>query len=325
MASLDAALEPLLRAKQPLDFERAKWTLFDALLSLAQRDPPSAAADERREHGRGERYRREQDQQTPEDRANAGGVGRGLAAAALVQHGVEAVAGNPGHAVECALDPAERILAQREVMLGADLEADVAQLDINEQFALFFPELRPFFLEGAPFFDTRIRAVHTRNLADPNWGVKLTGQEGRHGIGVLAVEDATTNLLLPGPESSEVETIEDESLAAVARYRLDVGEASTVGMLFTGREATDYRNIVAGVDGNRRHQPGDPRRQCRGTAGAKRAGQLDDLRCPPDHRMLHRYRRGRLRHQRQHRHQQGATTDRAHERFRDATHALHVT
>jgi hypothetical protein len=131
----------------------------------------------------------------------------------------------------------------------SQVEADVAQLDINEQFALFFPELRPFFLEGASFFDTRIRAVHTRNLADPNWGVKMTGQEGKNGIGVLAVEDAQTNLLLPGPESSEVETIDDESLAGVVRYRRDVGEASTIGLLLTGREADDYSNAVAGVDG----------------------------------------------------------------------------
>lgn len=134
----------------------------------------------------------------------------------------------------------------------SQVEADVAQLDINEQFALFFPELRPFFLEGASFFDTRIRAVHTRNLADPNWGVKLTGQEGKNGLGVLAVEDAQTNLLLPGPESSDVETIEDESLAGVLRYRRDVGQASTIGVLFTGREANDYSNVVGGVDGKLR-------------------------------------------------------------------------
>jgi hypothetical protein len=130
----------------------------------------------------------------------------------------------------------------------SQVEADVAQLDINNQFALFFPELRPFFLEGTNFFDSRIRAVHTRNLADPNWGIKLTGQEGKNGIGVLAVEDAQTNLLLPGPESSDVETIEDESLAGVVRYRRDVLEASTVGLLLTGREADDYSNVVAGID-----------------------------------------------------------------------------
>ena len=32
------------------------------------------------------------------------------------------------------------------------------------------------------------------------------------------------------------------------RYRRDLGEASTVGLLLTGRDGTDYRNLVAGLD-----------------------------------------------------------------------------
>ena len=41
----------------------------------------------------------------------------------------------------------------------SQVEADVAQLDVNTQFALFFPEKRPFFLEGADFFRTPFQAV----------------------------------------------------------------------------------------------------------------------------------------------------------------------
>ena len=39
----------------------------------------------------------------------------------------------------------------------SQVEADVAQLDVNERFALFFPEKRPFFLEGIDLFATRSR------------------------------------------------------------------------------------------------------------------------------------------------------------------------
>jgi hypothetical protein len=49
----------------------------------------------------------------------------------------------------------------------SQVEADVAQLDVNNRFALFFPEKRPFFLEGADFFSTPLRAVFTRTIADP--------------------------------------------------------------------------------------------------------------------------------------------------------------
>ena len=130
----------------------------------------------------------------------------------------------------------------------SQVEADVAQLDVNNQFTLFFPERRPFFLEGANFFDSRIRAVHTRAISDPNWGLKLTGQEGKNGIGVLATEDDVTNLLLPGSQGSDLATLEEESLDAILRYRRDVGEASTVGLLLTARDADEYSNLVAGVD-----------------------------------------------------------------------------
>ncbi|RPJ83830.1 MAG: hypothetical protein EHM13_06505, partial [Acidobacteria bacterium] len=55
----------------------------------------------------------------------------------------------------------------------SQVEADVAQLDINQRFALFYPEKRPFFLEGIDFFTTPIQAVFTRTVADPTFGAKL--------------------------------------------------------------------------------------------------------------------------------------------------------
>lgn len=51
----------------------------------------------------------------------------------------------------------------------SQVEADVAQLEVNERFALFFPEKRPFFLEGSDFFQTPQRAAFTRTVADPLW------------------------------------------------------------------------------------------------------------------------------------------------------------
>jgi hypothetical protein len=131
----------------------------------------------------------------------------------------------------------------------SQVEADTAQLGVNEQFALFFPEKRPFFLEGADFFETPLQAVYTRTVADPQWGTKLTGKEGRHAIGGFVTRDDRLNLLLPGTQSSSVETLEDEPVTdAVLRYRLDMGKNSTVGGLFTAREAEGYFNRVAGVD-----------------------------------------------------------------------------
>jgi hypothetical protein len=139
----------------------------------------------------------------------------------------------------------------------SQVEADVAQLDINTQFTLFFPEKRPFFLEGADFFQTPIQAVYTRTVADPDWGVKLTGKEGKSALGVFIARDDLTNLIIPGSQGSRLTSFRDNNHAGVFRYRYDVGKNSTVGALYTGRDADDYSNHVAGADAFIRVTPRD--------------------------------------------------------------------
>ena len=79
----------------------------------------------------------------------------------------------------------------------SQVEADVAQLDVNQRFALYYPEKRPFFLEGIDFFTTPIQAVFTRTVADPYFGAKLTGKQGGNAMGVFVTRDRINNLLLP--------------------------------------------------------------------------------------------------------------------------------
>lgn len=71
----------------------------------------------------------------------------------------------------------------------SQVEADAAQLDVNERFALFFPEKRPFFLEGADFFETQLPLVFTRTVADPVAGLKLTGKQDAHALGAFFAQD----------------------------------------------------------------------------------------------------------------------------------------
>ncbi|MBL8113803.1 MAG: carbohydrate binding family 9 domain-containing protein [Acidobacteria bacterium] len=139
----------------------------------------------------------------------------------------------------------------------SQIEADSAQLDINTQFALFFPEKRPFFLEGADTFSTPIQAVYTRTIADPDWGAKVTGKQGRSALGLYITRDARTNLIVPGSEGSELTTVEGKSLDTAFRYRYDLGEASNVGVLYTGREGPGYANSVYGADAYVRLTPKD--------------------------------------------------------------------
>jgi hypothetical protein len=130
----------------------------------------------------------------------------------------------------------------------SQVEADVAQLDVNNQFALFYPEKRPFFLEGADYFSTPVTAVFTRTVADPDAGAKLTGKRGNHTYGVFAAQDAITNLVFPGAFGSESTSLDASNTAFVGRYSRGFGDASSVGALLTGRNGDDYRNLVGGLD-----------------------------------------------------------------------------
>ncbi len=132
----------------------------------------------------------------------------------------------------------------------SQVEADSAQLDINNTFSLFFPERRTFFLDGADYFDTFERLVHTRNISDPDYGLKLTGKSAGHTYALLTANDVSTSFLIPRSLGSSVASLGDvESKVAIGRYRFDIFENSTVGALITDRRTDDgYSNTVSSID-----------------------------------------------------------------------------
>ncbi|MFN2442624.1 MAG: DUF5916 domain-containing protein [Thermoanaerobaculia bacterium] len=132
----------------------------------------------------------------------------------------------------------------------SQVEADAVQLDINTQFTLFFEEKRPFFLEGSDFFSGPLQAVYTRTVADPDFGLKLTGRVGESTIGAYLARDAVTNLILPGPEESNAASLARDNRAGAFRYLHNVGETSSVGAILTTRDGTGYSNRVFGLDGS---------------------------------------------------------------------------
>lgn len=144
-----------------------------------------------------------------------------------------------------------------DVLLNATLnpdfstvETDNAQLSINNTFALFFEEKRPFFLDNADYFESDYNLVYTRNINAPNYGAKLTARHGEHSVGLFITDDETTNILIPGNRTSSVGTIDDESQAMAFRYRYNVNQGITVGWISTLRDGEDYKNQVHGIDAN---------------------------------------------------------------------------
>ncbi len=125
----------------------------------------------------------------------------------------------------------------------SQVEADAMQLDVNTRYALWYPEKRPFFLEGAGIF----AGFYSRSIADPAWGAKVTGKGGKNGFGALVARDEVTNIIFPGSESSRSTSLDMETTATVLRYRRDVGEQSCFDVGLSSREGEDYYNRMGGA------------------------------------------------------------------------------
>ena len=131
----------------------------------------------------------------------------------------------------------------------SQIESDRPQIEVNQRFALFYPELRPFFLEGAEIFNVRapVRIVHTRTIVDPRYGAKLTGKVGRTTIGVMYANDESPAGL---EDDDAAAAIDPSAQTFVGRVRYDLYAESFIGATFTDRELLGGFSRVAGLDSN---------------------------------------------------------------------------
>ncbi len=140
----------------------------------------------------------------------------------------------------------------------SQVEADARELDINQPFAIYYPEKRPFFTEGSDFFnprvsdflDTHLKVIYTRTIRDPAWGIKLTGKAGASTIGTYIARDRITNLIFPGNQGSETSSLLIANTSSAFRYRHDFGSKYSLGLQATDREGDDYFNRLVGFDGD---------------------------------------------------------------------------
>jgi hypothetical protein len=115
----------------------------------------------------------------------------------------------------------------------SQVETDATQVTVNERFALFYPEKRPFFLEGIELFATPNQLVYTRQIGDPIAGGKVTGKVGKTGIAFLSAPDDTGDAT---------------AWFNIARIRQDVGKDSLAGLTYTDRAASAGFNRVLAAD-----------------------------------------------------------------------------
>jgi hypothetical protein len=119
----------------------------------------------------------------------------------------------------------------------AEVEADAPVVRANERFPIFFPEKRPFFLEGNDYFRTPLQVVNTRNIADPDVALKLTGKSGRNTFGIFTAVDRFPNT-------------KTKAYIGVLRLKHDIGSQSNIGLIGTTYHFGAKRhNNLFGVDG----------------------------------------------------------------------------
>jgi len=132
----------------------------------------------------------------------------------------------------------------------SQIESDQPQVEVNQRFALFYPEQRPFFLEGQDIFETStpITLVHTRTIVDPRLGAKLTGKVGNATLGVVVADDEA-----PGRVDDRSDSKFGRSAQSfIGRARYDLYAESYIGGIATTREFGDEYSRVAGIDGRLR-------------------------------------------------------------------------
>lgn len=151
----------------------------------------------------------------------------------------------------------------------AQVEADQLVVTANQRFPIFFPEKRPFFLEGIDIFQTPITAVHTRSIVDPDLAVKTTGKKGKNTFGLmLASDNGPGNLsaddrgdlngcverraLDPRVVCNSERFLDKNAYISVLRLKRDVGKENSLGMIATSYDFIDKHNKVLGFDGRLR-------------------------------------------------------------------------
>jgi hypothetical protein len=124
------------------------------------------------------------------------------------------------------------------------VESDQPQFTVNQRYPVYFPELRPFFLENANFFGTPLNLLYTRNIVHPEFGGRITGKVHNTNLGFLAIDDRE-----PGEAVAPGDPLYlKRALNAVGRVSQDFGKGSSIGAIYTDEEFGDGWNRIGGID-----------------------------------------------------------------------------
>jgi hypothetical protein len=133
-----------------------------------------------------------------------------------------------------------------DVTLNPDfsqVESDDPQVTVNQRFAVFFPEKRPFFIENAGFFMTPVSLFFSRQIMDPQFGARMTGKVGSWTLGALTIDDRQ-----PGRDQTSSGPFDKRAADGVVRVTREFGKQSYIGAFASTRDFADTSNRVVSLD-----------------------------------------------------------------------------
>ena len=135
----------------------------------------------------------------------------------------------------------------------SQVESEDPQITVNQRYAVYFPEKRPFFLENEDFFRTPLDLFFTRSIGDPSAGIRLTGKDGPYSVGLMAADDRSPGLAVP--DYSQFSGM--RAYFTIARVSRDIFRQSNVGALYTDWECptTGEFNRIGGLDTHLKFNP----------------------------------------------------------------------
>jgi len=134
----------------------------------------------------------------------------------------------------------------------SQVESDQFQVVANQRYPIFYSEKRPFFMDINNQFNlagtngptNMITAVHTRNIVDPSWGGKLSGELNRFSFGVLTAGDEW-----PGRSFADFQSPfpNQNANSFIGRMKYSMKGEDYFGLLYSGREfGNSFNRVLAG-------------------------------------------------------------------------------
>ncbi|MEN3043877.1 MAG: hypothetical protein ABDH37_01480, partial [Candidatus Hydrothermales bacterium] len=122
----------------------------------------------------------------------------------------------------------------------AQIETDAPQIDVNNPYALYYLEKRPFFMEGKELLETPLNLIYTRSILSPIYAFKITGKFSEKEILFLSAADKYTSYIIPSEDKSWVVFMNNLSFLNILKIKKEIiNKESYIGLLLAHREVSD--------------------------------------------------------------------------------------